>query len=170
MCVAYERGISISALSKGFGLPGLRVGWAACRDGAALSAIATAKAALSSCLAAPSEVLAQIALREEARLIGQARATGEANRAVLDAWLARHPALFEAVPARSLAFAFPRYLGKDGPDRFAERLVTATGTLMLPASLWRTPLGPVPEGRLRMSLGQVGLAAGLAAADAFCAG
>ena len=165
VCVAYERGVSISALSKGFGLPGLRVGWAACRDPQLLSRIATAKSALSSCLAVPAEVLAQIALREEVRLIGQARATGAANRVVLDGWLARHPGLFAPDVSRSLAFAFPRYLGADGAEGFAARLAAASGTLMLPAGLWATPLGPVPGGRLRISLGQLGLAAGLAAAD-----
>lgn len=169
VCVAYERGISVSALSKGFGLPGLRVGWAACRDRAMLSRIGTAKAALSSCLAGPSEVLAQIALREEARLVGQARALGEANRAVLNAWLARYPGLFAPEPARNLAFAFPRYLGGEGAERFATRLAAETGTLMLPAGLWRTPLGPVPSGRLRISLGQLHLPASLAATEAFLA-
>ncbi len=166
----YERGISIGAVSKAFGLPGLRVGWVACRDPALLALVGTAKAALSSCLAAPAELLAQIALREEALLIGKARALGAANRRVLDAWLARHPGLFEPDPARSLAFAFPYYRGAEGADAFATRLVAATGTLMLPSGMWRSPLGPVPAGRLRISLGQPGLSAGLAAADEYLRG
>ena len=169
VAVAYERGVSISALSKTFGLPGLRVGWVACRDAALLAQVATAKSALSSCLAAPAEVLAQVALREEARLIGAARTLGAANRVALDAWLARHPALFEPDPARSLAFAFPAYRGAEGADAFAARLVAATGTLVLPSGLWRTPLGPVPGGRLRISLGQPDVPAGLAATDGFLA-
>ena len=169
VAVAYERGVSISALSKAFGLPGLRVGWVACRDRALLARIGTAKAALSSCLAAPAEVLAQIALREAPRLIGHARALGLANRAVLEAWLARHPTLFAPDPGESLAFAFPHYRGAEGSDAFTARLAAAAGTLMLPAGLWRTKLGPVPGGRVRISLGQPDLAAGLAAADGFLA-
>ncbi len=165
-CAAYERGVSIGALSKAFGLPGLRVGWVASQDAALLSRVATAKSTLSSCLAAPAEVLAQIALREAPRLIGEARAAGAANRAVLDAWLARFPALFAPEPPRNLAFAFPRYLGADGAEAFAARLVQASGTLLLPAGVWVTPLGPVPADRLRISLGQPQLPAGLAAAAA----
>ena len=167
VALAYERGISISALSKGFGLPGLRVGWVACRDASLLARVATAKSVLSSCLAAPAEMLAQIALREEARLIGQARATGAANRRALDAWFGRHPGLFEPDPVRSLAFAFPRYRGAEGADAFAARLVAATGTLLLPAGMWRSPLGAVPGGHLRISLGQPDVPAGLAATDAY---
>ncbi len=167
--VVYERGVSVSALSKGFGLPGLRVGWVACRDRALLARIGTAKAALSSCLAAPAELLAQIALREAPRLIGHARSLGAANRAVLDAWLARHPTLFKADAGQSLAFAFPHYRGAEGADAFAARLAAATGTLVLPSGLWRTTLGPVPGGQVRISLGQPDLAAGLAATDGFLA-
>ena len=167
VAVAYERGVSIHALSKGFGLPGLRVGWVACQDRSLLARVATAKAVLSSCLAVPAEILAQIALREEAALIGQARSTGAANRRLLDAVIACHAGLFAPDPARNLAFAFPRYLGPDGPAAFAERLVQQTGTLLLPSNVWCSPLGPVPGGRLRVSLGQSAVPAGLEAMDGY---
>ena len=36
----YERGVSINGLSKSFGLPGLRIGWVACRDKVALECMA----------------------------------------------------------------------------------------------------------------------------------
>ena len=29
---AYERGISLNVMSKAYGLPGLRIGWLACKD------------------------------------------------------------------------------------------------------------------------------------------
>jgi len=32
----YERGISLGVMSKSYGLPGIRVGWVACRDREAL--------------------------------------------------------------------------------------------------------------------------------------
>ncbi|WP_428486176.1 pyridoxal phosphate-dependent aminotransferase [Rhodopila sp.] len=163
----YERGVSINALSKGFGLPGLRVGWAACHDRALLARIATAKAALSSCLAAPTELLAQIALREEALLTGRTRALGTANRQHLDRLLCRHAALFEADPPRNLAFAFPRYRGAEGAEAFAARLIAEAGTLLLPASLWRSPLAAIADDRLRISLGQPGVRAGLKAIDVY---
>jgi len=163
----YERGVSINALSKGFGLPGLRVGWVACRVRPLLARIATAKAALSSCLTAPTELLAQIALREEQRLIGRARAIGSANRQRLDLLLSHHSDLFEADPPRNLAFAFPRYRGVEAAETFAERLVAEMGALVLPASLWRSPLSATAEDRLRIGLGQIGARAGLEAIDAY---
>jgi aspartate/methionine/tyrosine aminotransferase len=163
----YERGVSINALSKGFGLPGLRVGWVACRDRALLNRVTTAKSGLSSCLASPTELLAQIALRAAPRLIARARAIGAANRQVLDRLLANHPALFEPDPPRNLAFAFPRYRGTEGAEAFAARLVKETGTLVLPARLWRSPLGFTPDDHIRISLGQSNVTAGVHAINSF---
>ena len=75
----YERGVSINAVSKGFGLPGLRVGWVACQDRRLLAQVQLAKSMLSSCLAAPSEVLTHIALRAEARIV-ERTGRSESNR------------------------------------------------------------------------------------------
>src|SRR5271154_3920355 len=55
---AYERGISLSAVSKPYGLPGLRVGWIACRNPEILRRIERVRTYLSICNAGPSEVLA----------------------------------------------------------------------------------------------------------------
>ena len=166
---AYERGVSIDALSKGFGLPGLRVGWIACRDAALRGQIGTAKAAMSSCLAAPSELLARIALREAPRLVARSRAIGAANWQRFDLLMERHAKLFDAGPSRNLAFAFPRYLGRDGVDDFAAGLARRAGVLILPSSLWRTPLGPVPDDRFRISMGQSAVPDGLDAMAEFLA-
>jgi aspartate/methionine/tyrosine aminotransferase len=164
---AYERGISINALSKGFGLPGLRVGWVASQDAALLRRIVAAKALLSSCLSVPAELLAEVALREETRLVGRARETGLANRRHLDALLDRHAGLFAPDPPRNLAFAFPRFRGTEGVLLFARRLAAEAGVLLLPSGLWRSRLGAVPEDGLRIALGQQAAPLGLRALSAF---
>jgi aspartate/methionine/tyrosine aminotransferase len=162
----YERGISINAMSKSFGLPGLRVGWLVCQDPDLLNQVMLHKSTLSSSLAAPSEVLAHIALGAEPRIIARNRAIAAANRALLDGFFCRHPDLFrEPTPAQA-AWAFPRYLGPDGADAFAARLAQDAGVLVLPSSLWRTPLADVPLGHLRIGLGRHGFAAALAALEA----
>ena len=81
--------------------------------------------------------------------------------------ISRHPDLFEADLSRNLAFAYRRHRGPEGAEAFAARLVTETGTLVLPAGLWRSSLGTVPDDRLRISLGQPGTAAGLESIDAY---
>ncbi len=162
----YERGVSIDGLSKGFGLPGLRVGWVACRDRALLDRTMGQKSLLSSCLSGPSEVLAHIALTMGDRIVARARSTGRRNRHRLRALLERSPDLFDADASANLAFAFPRFCGREGADRFADTLARQAGLLVLPSSLWRSPLAPVPDDRLRLGLGRRGGSASLAALEA----
>ena len=161
----YERGVSVNALSKSFGLPGLRVGWAACRDREVLTRALLAKNMLSSCLAAPSEVLAHIALAAEGRIIGRTRAIGQRNLARLQTLFARLPDVLEAELPDNLAFSFPRYLGADGATQFTRRLALEAGLLLLPASLWNSPLGEVPGERVRISLGHARCLPALAALE-----
>jgi aspartate/methionine/tyrosine aminotransferase len=162
----YERGVSVNALSKGFGLPGLRVGWVACRELALLDRVLLAKSGLSSCLAAPSEVLAHIALRAEGPIIARNRAIARANRALLLDFLARRAGLFEGHVPPHAALAYPRYLGTEGVDRFAERLAREASVLVLPSALWQTGLAPTPSDRLRIGLGRPRMDEALALLDA----
>ncbi len=157
----YERGISINGLSKGFGLPGLRVGWAACRDRGTLDRVLTAKSLLSSCLAGPSEILAQVALQAEPRLIDSARQIGQRNQHRLRALLDRHPDLFDPDEPTNLAFACPRFRGREGAAAFARNLAAEDGVLVLPSALWHSDLASVPTDRLRLGLGRVGSGAAL---------
>ena len=163
----YERGISINGLSKGYGLPGLRVGWVTCRDRALLTDVLAAKNALSSCIAATSEVLATIALRAEPAIVARTRAIGQRNRQRLAALLDRFPDLFEADASRNLAFAFPRYRGPEGSDRLAMRLLRHAGLHLLPASLWSSPLAVLPTDYVRIGLGHVKHGPGLDALEVY---
>jgi aspartate/methionine/tyrosine aminotransferase len=163
----YERGVSINAVSKGFGLPGLRVGWVACRDRRFLGEVQLAKSMLSSCLAAPSEVLAHIALQAEARIVERNRAILGSNRQLLKLFLGRHLEAFEKQASSNAAFAYPRYLGAEGADNFAVELAREAGVLVLPSGLWQSPLAEVTGGRVRIGLGRVGVGAALQALSGY---
>ncbi|WP_132256559.1 pyridoxal phosphate-dependent aminotransferase [Methylobacterium segetis] len=165
---AYERGVSIDGLSKGFGLPGLRVGWIACRERDLLARTLVIKSGLSSCLSSASEVLAHIALRNRHWIVARTRDIGRRNRILLDALLARHAALFDPDGERNLAFAFPRYRGVDA-EAFAVDLACRGGLLVLPSTLWHSPLARLPADRLRISLGHASVAPALEALDSYLA-
>jgi aspartate/methionine/tyrosine aminotransferase len=163
----YDRGVSIDAVSKGMGLPGLRVGWIESRDPALLARALRAKSGLSSCIAAPSEVLAHIALRAEAGIVARNRAIARANRGLVRQFLHRHPQQFEGEAAGNLSFAAPRCLGARDATGFAINLVRAAGVLLLPFALWRSSLAEIPTDRIRLGLGGDGVADALAAMEAF---
>jgi hypothetical protein len=77
-----ERALSLNGLGKTYGLPGLRIGWIACRDPDLLVRLERAKHYTSICNATPSEVLARVALRARDRLLARTRA--RAGRPVPD--------------------------------------------------------------------------------------
>jgi aspartate/methionine/tyrosine aminotransferase len=158
---AYERGISIDALTKGYGLPGLRVGWVACRNAELLRRISRAKARRSSFVAAPSDALAAIALASRSSTLDHARRICTEHRTALRRSLQAFPELFEPELGHNLLFACPRYLGPDGAAAFANRLLTGTGTVVLPTSLWQSQLAPIPQDRIRIGLGLRGSGEGL---------
>lgn len=161
----YERGISINSLSKGHGLAGLRVGWIACQNGVLLAKVLLAKSGLSSCLAAPNEVLAHIALRAEAQIVARNRSIARANLGLLQACLNRHPDVFDPATPNNLAFLAPRTLLAPEAGDFATHLVADAGVLVLPFGLWRSPLAELSADRLRIGLGSADMGRALAALD-----
>ena len=162
----YERGLSLGVMSKSYGLPGLRIGWIACRDHALLSRMERMKHYLSICNSGPGERLAMIALAARDRILARNCAIVDENLPKWKAFFARHPDLFEWAQPDGSCMAYPRYLGAEGVDAFARALVEQSGVLVLPGSIYASDLGPVPRDRFRIGLGRLGLDEGLAAFEA----
>lgn len=158
--------LSISVLSKAYGLPGLRVGWVASRDREALGRLERAKHYTSICNAAPSEFLASLALRHGDTLLERNRAIVAANHRIADDVLGRHPDLFDYHPPDGGCVCFPRYTGADGAEEFCRRAVEEDGVLLLPASVFRSDLAPVPTDRFRIGIGRRTVPDSLAALEA----
>lgn len=160
---AYERGVSIGVLSKAYGLPGLRMGWVACRDAALIGRIARFRQYLSVCSAGPSEVLANIALKATEAIVGRNLVLAETNLCAVTAFLARHPNLFEWTAPEAGVVGYVRYGGTDGVERFVERMARDAGVSLLPASVFRSDLAALPADRFRIGFGHSRFTAGLAA-------
>jgi aspartate/methionine/tyrosine aminotransferase len=159
----YERGISLGVLSKSYGLPGLRVGWVACRDADLLRRTERMKHYSSICGSAPSELLAQIALKARERILARNRGLIAKNLPLLDTFFSEHEDLFEWYLPDGGCIGYPRYLGPEGVEDFARRLVEESGVLLLPASVYQSDLGPTPRDRFRIGYGRDNMEAGLAA-------
>lgn len=157
----YERGVSLNVMSKSYGLPGLRIGWLACQDRAFLQSCERYKHYLSICNSAPSELLAEIALKAREAIVRRNRDLARGNLALLDDFFADFPALFDWRRPDGSCVAFIRYKGADGVEQFCERLVEETGVLLLPSSIYRSELGPVPQDHFRIGFGRANLAEGL---------
>lgn len=150
----YERGISLNVMSKSYGLPGLRLGWLACRDRDLLVRFERYKHYLSICNAAPSEVLARIAIKARESILARNRGLVAENARLVGEFMAEFPALFEFREPDGGCVTFVRYLGEDGVEEFTRRLVEEAGVLLLPSSIYRSELGQVPDNHFRLGLGR----------------
>lgn len=163
----YERALSLNVLSKAYGLPGLRIGWIASRDRALLARLERMKHYLSICNAAPSELLARIALANRETLVARNRERCAANLQLLDSFFARHAERYDWQRPDGGCTAFVRYRGADGVENHCRELVEQAGILLLPASLYQSELAPVPTDRFRVGFGRDHTAQGLQAWEAF---
>jgi aspartate/methionine/tyrosine aminotransferase len=159
----YERGLSLGVMSKAYGLPGLRIGWIACRDHEVLDRMERVKYYTSICSPAPSELLAKIALKACDSILSRNRSLIDRNLAVLEGFFERYSDLFEWYLPDGGCVGYPRYVGDEGVEIFAADLVERAGVLILPASNYRSDLGPTPADRFRIGYGRANMAEALAA-------
>ena len=148
------RAVSVNVMSKAYGLPGLRVGWVACRDHELLDRLLRAKYYTSICNAGPSDLLATVALRNRDAVLGRTRAVIAANRGVFDEFFVEFERWFDWMPPIGGCVAFPRYRGREGVEAFCRELVETRGVLLAPASVFASTLANVPADRFRIGIGR----------------
>lgn len=163
-CVADadERGVSVDALSKGYGLPRLRVGWIACQDQGLLARTRALKHIASLCLAGPSEALAHIALGTRETVLGRNRAIAADNLKRLRGLIADNATLLDRYEPDGGVVGYVRYRGTEVVEAFATRMAAEAEALVLPASVWRSALAPTPSDRFRIGFGRRAAARGIA--------
>lgn len=132
-CDLSETAVSLGVMSKSYGLPGLRIGWAASHNAEILGQMAALKDYTTICSSAPSEFLAEAALRQREQLAARSVALIRRNLDILDAFFSRHADLFAWQRPKAGPIAFPQYLGGQ-VERFCDELVTQAGVLLLPGT------------------------------------
>jgi aspartate/methionine/tyrosine aminotransferase len=138
-CDVYDRAISLSSVSKTYGLPGLRLGWLACRDAALLQKIVSLKHYTTICSSAPSEFLTALALRHRKKFIDRNLQMVLRNLAQLRAFFSRHADLFEWTPPDASTIGFARFKAPHDVQTFCEQLLREAGVLLLPGAVYDEP-------------------------------
>ena len=157
----YEKGVSVNVLSKAYGLPGLRIGWAACQDKDLLASLEKYRHYLSICSSGPSERLSVIAFSVKDKLLARNLQIVLENRNKLDSFFADYPDLFDWQHPDGGCVAYPKYLGADGVEAFCHELVETEGVLLLPASIYKSELMKTPQQHFRIGMGRKGIDEGL---------
>ena len=134
-CDLGEHAVSLGVTSKTYGLAGLRIGWIATKNRKIHEAMAGLKDYTTICNSAPSEFLAEIAMRNRRRLSKRNLGIIRQNLDVMDDFFAHHADLFSWIRPRAGSMAFPRYRG-GGVDSFCDKVVREAGVLLLPGSVY----------------------------------
>lgn len=135
----YEKGISLCAMTKSFGLAGLRIGWLASRDMGFMEKAAAYKLYLSICNSAPSEILSIIALRAKNKVLKRNRDIMLHNLELLDRFFERNRKLVRWVRPESGTCAFVELLLPISIDVLVEELAAKAGLLIMPGSIFEFP-------------------------------
>ncbi len=127
----YEKGISLGSMSKVFSLAGLRLGWVATHDKAALDSMALHRDYnLISC-GLFDEALAAVALRHREQLLKRNREIIRGNLEILDAWVAAEPRVHYTKPQAGTTALV--YYDLDVPSReLCHKMYHATGAFVVP--------------------------------------
>ena len=160
-----ETALSLNVASKSYGLPGLRVGWLACRDRALLERLEKRKHYTSICNPGPSEYLAAIGLRHRDRIWARNRAVIAANLPLFADFFGRWAELFDWEPPLGGCVCFPRYKGAGSVDDFCRRLLQREGVVVLPASVYYSEIAEAPTDHFRVGVGRFGAEESLEAFD-----
>lgn len=134
-CDLSERAVSLGVMSKTYGLPGLRIGWVATRNAEIYARMAALKDYTTICNSAPSEFLAELALRHRDLLVRRNLQIIKGNLTVLNDFFDRHTELFEWQRPKAGPIAFPRLL-KGVVESFCRNLVTTAGVLLLAGTVY----------------------------------
>ncbi|MBU1672019.1 MAG: aminotransferase class I/II-fold pyridoxal phosphate-dependent enzyme [Actinobacteria bacterium] len=135
-CELYERGVSLSGLSKTFGLPGARIGWLATRDAGLRERVLLLREYTTICSSPLSEVLAVIAIRARDTIISANISRLRRNLDILDGYFAEREGLFGWVRPRAGTVAFPRLRFGTSARSFCEELLSETGVLLVPSPVF----------------------------------
>jgi len=129
----YEKVLAVGSLSKAYGLPGLRIGWAV-GPADVVDELWARHEYLTLSATMLSNHLAAYALspRVRPRLIQRARGYIRRGFPVLEQWMNEHREILGTIPPQAAAIAFVRYRLDLPSTQFAERLREDKKVLIVP--------------------------------------
>lgn len=137
-CELNSSAVSLGVMSKTYGLAGLRIGWIATHNAPVYARMAALKDYTTICSSAPSEYLSELALRHRGQISGRNLQIIHDNLSLLDGFFAARADRFEWVRPKAGPIAFPRLIGEN-VEQFCHELVTSSGVLLLPGTMYDHP-------------------------------
>ncbi len=135
-----DRFISVSSVSKAYGIPGVRTGWLITRDPKLQTVFLAAKEQIGICGSVIDEALALAALRERETWLPLSQRRIREHLQVMRDWISREPRV-EWVAPQGGVVCFPRLRGGPGfsAARFYASLLARHGTYVGPGHWFERP-------------------------------
>jgi len=127
--------VSLGVTSKTYGLAGLRIGWLATKNRDLYNKMASLKDYTTICNSAPSEFLAEVAIRHRTKLANRNLDIIKSNLTIIDDLFTRYSSLFSWHRPRAGSMGFPKLL-KGDVESFCDDLIKKAGVLLLPGSMY----------------------------------
>ena len=156
--------VSLGVMSKTYGLPGLRIGWVATQNKEVYERMAIIKDYTTICNSAPSEFLAELALRHRKTLVDRTQKIISDNLNLLDSFFDRYPERFAWQRPKAGAIGFPKIIG-EVVEVFCNTLVKTAGVLLLPGTVYDDP-----ENHFRIGFGRKNFPEAMQRMEAFLQG
>ena len=134
-CDMGDHAISLGVTSKTYGLAGLRIGWVATKNKKIYEAMASLKDYTTICNSAPSEFLAEIAMRNRQKLAARNLEIIKSNLEIMDNFFAHNSAMFAWFRPQAGSMGFPKLLRGD-VEEFCDKVVREVGVLLLPGTTY----------------------------------
>ena len=161
----YDNSVSLSGLSKVYGLPGLRLGWLASRIPGLMEDCLRIKDFTTICHSGPSEVLGLIALRAGEGLLARNLALVQHNASLAADWFGQRGELFHWLPPQAGSIAFPAWTGQGSVEALCQAALDQEGLMVVPGSIL-----DYPGLHFRVGLGRRSFPEALGALEAVVAG
>jgi aspartate/methionine/tyrosine aminotransferase len=132
--------ISVSSLSKAYGIPGIRVGWLICRDPKLQETFLAAKEQISICGSVIDEWIAEQVLARRTSILEPTLAEMRERRKLVGEWIKQEP-LLECAPPQGGVVCFP-HMRADPPGgtvAFYKRLLQTHGAYVGPGHWFEMP-------------------------------
>ena len=134
-CDYGEHAVSLGVTSKTYGLAGLRIGWIATKNKKVYEDMAGLKDYTTICNSAPSEFLAEVAMRHRVKLAERNLNIIKHNLTIVDNLFTSYSFLFSWVRPQAGSMGFPKLL-KGAIEDFCDKLVKKAGVLLLPGTMY----------------------------------
>lgn len=130
-----DHAVSLGVTSKTYGLAGLRIGWLATKNRSLYEKIASLKDYTTICNSAPSEFLAELAMRHREKLANRNLEIIKHNLTIIDDLFIDYSSLFAWQRPKAGSMGFPKLL-IGSVESFCDDLVKKAGVLLLPGSVY----------------------------------